>query len=93
MKKELLLACFFVCLFAPLAAESEQPAMKYYCNAEQIEITDDMILIHLTDITYELDALLVDQGGIYFTDDMLRCTYCRRPSKHKNICECPRPCL
>ena len=90
MKKELLLICFFSLFFIPGFAHDHAPsAKKYYCNAGQIELTDSMILVHLGDQTYEADAILSDQGGLYFTEDALRCTYCRRPLNPKNTCECP----
>jgi hypothetical protein len=94
MKKEFLFVCLFALLFIPGFAKEHTPiAKKYYCNAHQIELTDSAIVLHLAEKSYELDALLADQGGIYYTDDMLRCTYCRRPIRPNNICECPQPNL
>jgi len=95
MKKKFMLICFFVSLFASVSAQDNTPPSlkKYYCNAEQIELTDSMILVHLEEKIFEIDSLLSDQGGLYFTEEMLRCTYCRRPVRPKNICECPHPQL
>ena len=90
MKKKILTVCLFALFWMSAYGQDDMPsAKKYYCNAEQIELTDSMILIHLEDNQYELDGLLTDQGGLYFTEEMLRCTYSHRPLK--NICECPHP--
>ncbi|MCH9626304.1 MAG: hypothetical protein S4CHLAM123_15000 [Chlamydiales bacterium] len=61
---------------------------KYYCTPEQIEVTDSTILIHANEGSFELEALLVDQGGVFYTNEMLRCIQCRRPNP-KHLCECP----
>jgi hypothetical protein len=90
MKKEFLLICLLSFLLAPVFAQDYAPSIKkFYFRADQIELTDSMILIHLENQTFEIDAIAVDQGGIYFTENMLRCTYCRRPLNPKNTCECP----
>lgn len=89
MKKEALLICLLSFLFLPLCAQEYLPiAKKYYCQVDQIEITNEMILVHVNGDTFELGSLMVDQGGIYYTEDTLRCTYCRRPVNPKRICDC-----
>ncbi len=62
---------------------------KFYCGVDQIELTDEMILVHLEDGVYEIDSLLADQGGLYFTVDGLRSIETRRPVDPRNICERP----
>ncbi|MFZ0565956.1 MAG: hypothetical protein WAM28_07215 [Chlamydiales bacterium] len=72
------------------AAESkDDEAKKYYCSAEQLKLGDSRILVNFEGETIEIDALLADQGGIYFTSEAKRCFYCRRPLNPKNTCECP----
>ena len=89
MKKTIVLFCMLALLSATSYAQDDFPsAKKYYCCADQVEVSDSMILIHLDDTIYELDSLLVDQGGVYFMENMLRCTYCRRPVNPKRICDC-----
>jgi hypothetical protein len=90
MKKRVILFCLFAFLFLPVFAQEHPPlAKKYYCSAQQIELTDSVILVHMNGNTFEVDSILVDQGGIYFTEDRLRCINCRRPLNPKNTCECP----
>ncbi len=71
------------------ADDTNECVKKQYCSAEQIELTDATIFVNLKEGVIEIDSLLVDQGGIYFTEDMKRCVWCRRPLNPKNICECP----
>ncbi|MEZ5315298.1 MAG: hypothetical protein R3E91_03690 [Chlamydiales bacterium] len=74
---------FFIC---PI--EGKQETKKFYCSPEQLEINQSMILVHLDCKMVEIDQLLVDQGGIYFNQEAMRCFYCRRPFNLKNTCEC-----
>jgi hypothetical protein len=91
MKKYALLFSILPFLVLTAYAQEYAPAAKkYYCNAEQIELTDAMILVHLNDKLFETDAILTDQGGVYFTEDMLRCTYCRRQISPQNSHKCPK---
>lgn len=93
MKGKIALVCLLSSLFLPLMAQEHLPsAKKYYCAADQIELTDSMILVHLEDQIFELDSLFVDQGGIYFVEDMLRCTFCRRTLNPQNSCDCLPNC-
>jgi hypothetical protein len=90
MKKNILAFCFVSLFFLPAFAHDYAPsARKYYCNAEQIELTDSTIFVHLHGKVFEIDSILTDQGGIYFVEDTLRCVYCRRPLNPKNTCRCP----
>jgi hypothetical protein len=83
-----LITSFLFFLTLSLFAE-DQNFNKLYCSPEQIELTDSMILVHLKQNTFEIDQLLVDQGGIYFQEEAMRCYYCRRTLNPKNTCECP----
>lgn len=91
------MAALFVLLASPLL--SEAATKKYYCSPQQIDIGESTILVHLADDQiFEIDTLLVDQGGVYFTEDAMRCYECRRwnaptnDKSTKNICsyECRR---
>lgn len=66
---------------------------KHYCSPEQIEINDSAILILLGENVCEIDNLLVDQGGLYFHENSLRCFECRRPINRpinpRHVCEYP----
>lgn len=84
----LLIVIFAMSISAAFANESDQNEQKFYCSAEQIELSDAMILVHMNQSLFEVDALLVDQGGIFFTENMMRCVECRRPLNPKNTCEC-----
>lgn len=76
-------------LFLPLSALGNSTGGKHYCAATQIELTDSAIFIHLSGGIFELDSLFSDQGGIYYTEEMLRCTQCRKgPVNPKDICQC-----
>lgn len=88
LKRMSLMISLFAFLTLPLCAE-EQNSKKFYCSPEQVELNESMILVHLDRNTIEIDKLFVDQGGIYFNEDAMRCFYCRRPLNPKNICECP----
>ncbi|MCH9626831.1 MAG: hypothetical protein S4CHLAM2_04620 [Chlamydiales bacterium] len=88
LKYASLLLSLFALLSFPTFAE-ETSAQKHYCSAEQVELNDAVILVHLDRNLVEIDTLLVDQGGIYFNEDAVRCFYCRRPLNPKNTCECP----
>lgn len=89
MKYTSLLFCLFCLLCLPAFAGDQDPSAKFYCTAGQIELNDSVIFVHLNDEVYEIDSLLVDQGGLFFTQDKLRCAECRRPLNPKNTCECP----
>lgn len=83
--------CLFLTLLA-LASFSgfADEAKKHYCSPEQVELSDALILVHLENKNpVEIDALHVDQGGVYFHEDAMRCLYCRRTINPKNTCECP----
>lgn len=88
MKYTALLFIGMIMLFASAFA-GEISAKKYYCDMHQIQLTESMILVHLPEGTFEADALHADQGGLYFTEESLRCIECRRPVDPRNICECP----
>lgn len=76
-------------LFLPLCAQGNAIVPKHYCTASQIELTDTAIFIRLNGGIFELDSLFSDQGGIYYTEEMLRCTQCRKgPVNPKDICQC-----
>lgn len=89
MKQTALLFTWIAMLFASAFAGEMGSAKKYYCDTQQIELTETMILVHLPEGTFEADALLADQGGLYITEEALRCIECRRPVNPRNICECP----
>lgn len=89
LKRVTLLISLFAVLSLPMLAEELNNPKKYYCSPEQVELNDTIILVHLGKNTIEIDKLLVDQGGIYFPEDAMRCFYCRRPLNPKNTCECP----
>ena len=62
---------------------------KFYCHPEQIEISDSTIHVLLEEGVYEIDSLAVDQGGIYFTENMVRSINCCRttPTSYtKSLC-------
>lgn len=89
LKRAALVFCFCLATVA-IFANASTNAKKYYCSPEQVEITEASILIQTKDGEFELDALQVDQGGLYFTDESLRCPDCRKPFAPKdlrNICE------
>ena len=88
-KQTALLFTWIAMLFASAFAGELGGAKKYYCNIHQIQLTESMILVHLPEGTFEADALLADQGGLYITEEALRCIECRRPVDPRNICECP----
>jgi hypothetical protein len=77
---------FALMLILPLYGQGA----KFYCTAQEIELTDSAILVHLKDGIYEIDSVQVDQGGIFFSKNMLRCANCRRTLNPKNTCECPK---
>ena len=77
----------FMLVTISISAE-EISRQKHYCLSEQIEINNSTILVHLDKNTIEVDTLLVDQGGVYFCDDAIRCFYCRQTLNPKNTCEC-----
>lgn len=81
---------FMIAVFAFLVLPvfAEENSKKIYCSSGQVELNDSMILIHLDSNTVEIDKLHVDQGGIYFCENAMRCFYCRRPLNPKNTCEC-----
>ena len=90
MKRKMMFFYLLTTLCLPLCAQDVEPTpKKWYCTANQIEVTDATIFVHLDDATFEADAVQVDQGGIFLTDAMLRCIQCRRPINYKHICECP----
>lgn len=83
---------FCICLAVTSAAFANPSSLKkYYCSSDQLEITDTTIFVHTTEGIIELDALLVDQGGVYFTNESMRCPDCRRPfgpsRDTRDICE------
>ncbi len=84
--------CLFLSLLTLLSVTvfaDELNQNKRYCSPEQVELSEFTILVHLDSNTVEIDKLHVDQGGIYFHEDSVRCFYCRRPLNPKNTCECP----
>ena len=82
------LVCLSFFAMSSLSAnDMEVNSNKNYCSTEQIELTDSMILVNFQGKTFEIGSLQVDQGGFFFTDDMTRCAWCRRPLNPKNICE------
>lgn len=89
MKHTALILTWLAMLFAPAFAGEMSGAKKHYCDIQEIELTASMILVHLPEGTFEADALLADQGGLYITEEALRCIECRRPVNPRNICECP----
>lgn len=88
MKNVSLLISLFAFLTVPVFA-TELNANKCYCSPEQVELNESTILVHVDRNTFEIDQLHVDQGGIYFNEDAMRCLYCRKPLNPKNTCECP----
>ncbi|MCC5831967.1 MAG: hypothetical protein JJU12_02870 [Chlamydiales bacterium] len=88
LKRFSLAISLFALIALPLTAE-ELNSKKFYCSPEQVELGETVILVHLDWSTIEIDKLLVDQGGIYFNEDAMRCFYCRRPINPKNTCQCP----
>lgn len=79
----------FLFSFSTLFAHTLPPFAdgKIYCLPEQIELRSSIIVVHLDDQVFEVDALLVDQGGIFFLKDMMRCLHCRRPLNPKHTCQ------
>lgn len=89
LKRVSLIFCFCLAVTSAVFANPSY-LKKYYCSSEQIELTDTTIFIHTTEGTIELDALHVDQGGVYFTNENMRCPDCRRPydpRDTRDICE------
>ena len=88
MKIKILFLSVLSSLCLPLAAQEIPPLpQKIYCKANQIEVSDETIFIHLEDQTFEAERVQVDQGGIYCTESMLRCIDCRRPINYKHLCD------
>lgn len=91
LKRASLIFCFCITGISSAFANTTPDVKKYYCSSEQIELTDSTIFIHTTEGIIELDALLVDQGGVYFTNANMRCPDCRRPygpsRDTRDICE------
>lgn len=88
LKRMSLLLSLLAFLTLPALGE-ELNEKKHYCTPEQVELSPVTILVHLDRNIIEIDRLSVDQGGIYFYEDSMRCFYCRRPINPKNTCECP----
>jgi hypothetical protein len=59
---------------------------KVYCSPDQIEMTSQVIYVHLGDNSFEIDQLQVDQGGIYFTLPHARCPFTRKTINPKTTC-------
>jgi|GEM_PF-3191561 len=51
---------------------------KYYLTPDQIAISEETIYVQLDDALVEVDTLLVDQGGLYMSDNNIRCAQCHR---------------
>lgn len=82
---------FFAPLFANLIEGPQARRVfkkKYYCSADQIEVTNSMIVAYVDNMIVEIDSLMADQGGIYFTDDVMRCIDCRKPLQDEALCQC-----
>ncbi len=90
--KQLALCTLFALVFSPLFADttiSDDNSQKHYCSTSDVEIYETTILVHVEDEVFETDSLLVDQGGIYYLENRLRCPECRKPLNPKNTCEYP----
>ncbi|MBS0646299.1 MAG: hypothetical protein JSR97_06875 [Verrucomicrobia bacterium] len=69
-----------------LSAESYTGIEKHYLSASDIDVQDATIFVHRGGQVYEIDTLLVDQGGVYYLSSHLRCPECRKSLNPKNTC-------
>jgi hypothetical protein len=81
---------FLTLMAAPLCgSEFSLIAQKHYVPKDDVELQSEMIVVHIPEGTFVVDAICADRGGVYFYEEMMRCPQCYRPINPKNTCQSP----